>query len=69
MSVTSQRITNKCASKKGINKLRVGANMETWLFSVVGDLFTNLGLWVLGLTVSHISESNCNLTSLDHYFS
>ena len=33
------------------------------------DLFTILGLWVLGLAVSHINESNCNLMSPEHYFS
>ena len=27
-----------------------------------------LGLWVLGLAVSHINESNCKLMSLEHYF-
>ena len=30
--------------------------------------FTILGLWVLGLTVSHINESNCRLMSPEHYF-
>ena len=33
------------------------------------DSFTILGLWFLGLTVSHINESNCKLMSPDHYFS
>ena len=32
------------------------------------DSFTILGLWVLGLTVSHINESNCRLMSPEHYF-
>ena len=32
------------------------------------DSFTILGLWVLGLTVSHINESNCKLMSSEHYF-
>ena len=27
-----------------------------------------LGLWVLGLAVSHINESNCKLMSPEHYF-
>ena len=33
------------------------------------DSFTIFGLWVLGLAVSHINESNCKLMSLEHYFS
>ena len=32
------------------------------------DSFTILGLWVLGLAVSHINESNCKLMSPEHYF-
>ena len=32
------------------------------------DSFTILGLWVLGLTVSHINESNCKLMSPEHFF-
>ena len=32
------------------------------------DSFTILGLWVLGLAVSHINEFNCKLTSPHHYF-
>ena len=32
------------------------------------DLFTILGLWVLGLVVSHINESRCKLMSPEHYF-
>ena len=31
--------------------------------SVCSDSFTILDLWVLGLAVSHINESNCKLTS------
>ena len=34
----------------------------------VSDSFTILGLWVLGLAVSHINESNCKLMSPEHYF-
>ena len=30
------------------------------------DSFTIFGLWVLGLTVSNINESNCKLMSLEH---
>ena len=30
--------------------------------------FTILGLWVLGLAVSHINESNCKLMSPEHFF-
>ena len=36
--------------------------------SKFSDSFTILGLWVLGLTVSHINESNCKLMSPEHYF-
>ena len=32
------------------------------------DSFIILGLWVLGLAVSHINESNCKLMSPEHYF-
>ena len=32
------------------------------------DSFTIFGLWVLGLAVSHINESNCKLMSPEHYF-
>ena len=32
------------------------------------DTFTILGLWVLGLAVSLINESNCKLMSPEHYF-
>ena len=32
------------------------------------DSFTILGLWVLGLAVSHINESYCKLMSPEHYF-
>ena len=31
------------------------------------DSFTILGLWVLGLAVSHIKESNCKIMSPEHY--
>ena len=31
------------------------------------DSFTILGLWVLGLAVSHINESNCKLLSPDYF--
>ena len=37
-------------------------------WSQSSDSFTILGLWVLGLAVSHINESNCKLTSPEHYF-
>ena len=30
------------------------------------DSFTMLGLWVLGLAVFHINESNCKLMSPEH---
>ena len=32
------------------------------------DSFTILGLWVLGLAVSNINESNCKFMSRKHYF-
>ena len=32
------------------------------------DSFTILGLWVLGLAVSHINESSCKRMSQEHYF-
>ena len=35
----------------------------------LSDSFTILGLWVLGLAVSHIIESNCKLRSPEPYFS
>ena len=35
----------------------------------LSDSFTNLSLWVLGLAVSHIIESNCKLRCPEHYFS
>ena len=38
------------------------------LFWEGSDSFAILGLWVLGLAVPHINESNCNLTSPKHYF-
>ena len=31
--------------------------------------FTILGLWVLGLAVSHVIVSNCKLMSQEHFFS
>ena len=34
----------------------------------ISDSFTILGLWVLGLAVSHINESNCKLMSPEHSF-
>ena len=40
----------------------------TWVWTC-SDSFTILGLWVLGLAVSHINESNCKLMSPEHYFS
>ena len=36
-----------------------------YLFS---DSFSILGLWVLGLPVSHINESSCKLMGPEHYF-
>ena len=30
--------------------------------------FTILGLWVLGLAISHFNESNCKHMSPEHYF-
>ena len=36
--------------------------------SAFSDSFTILGLWGLGLAVSHINESNCKLMSPEHYF-
>ena len=36
--------------------------------NVFSDSFTILGLWVLGLAVSYINESNCKLMSPEHYF-
>ena len=32
------------------------------------DSFTILGLWVLGLAVSHINEPHCKLVSPGYYF-
>ena len=32
------------------------------------DSFTILGLWVLGLGVTHFNESNCKLMSPEHFF-
>ena len=34
----------------------------------LSDSFTILGLWVLGLAVSHISKSVCKLMSPELYF-
>ena len=58
--------------------LPLGAYFEqTWKGSVLGDAeyktssndsFTILGLWVLGLAVSHINESNCKIMSPEEYF-
>ena len=39
-----------------------------WMLLLNSDSFTNLALWVLGLAVSHINESNCKLMSPEHYF-
>ena len=36
--------------------------------SASSDSFTIFGLWVLGLAVAHINESNCKLMSPEHYF-
>ena len=39
------------------------------IISCCSDSFTILSLWVLGLAISHINESNCKLMSPEHYFS
>ena len=36
--------------------------------SMCSDSFTVFGLWVLGLAVTHIYESNCKVMSPEHYF-
>ena len=40
-----------------------------YMLSYISDSFTTLGLWVLGLAVSHINESNSKLMSPEHYLS
>ena len=40
----------------------------TMLASKCSDSFTILGLWVLGIAVSHINESSCKPMSPEHYF-
>ena len=37
-------------------------------FGAHSDSLTILSLWVLGLAVTHINESNCKLMSQEHYF-
>ena len=37
------------------------------LADLESDSFTNFGLSVLGIAVSHINESNCKLMSPEHY--
>ena len=39
-----------------------------FLATISSDSFTILGLWVLGLAVSHICESNCKLINPEHFF-
>ena len=49
-----------------------GANLQRvvliYVVNTCSDSFTVLGLWVLGLAVSLINESNCKLMSPEHYF-
>ena len=40
-----------------------------FLARISSDSFTILGLWVLGLAVSHICKSNCKLMNPEHFFS
>ena len=50
---------------EGVCKERSAGKIFATMFS---DSFTLLGLWVLGLVVSHINESNYKLMSPEHYF-
>ena len=43
-------------------------NFTEMFLMMPSDSFTILGLWVLGLAVSHTNESNCKIMSPEHYF-
>ena len=43
--------------------------LRLFFAALCSDSFKILGLWVLGLAVSHINESNCKLMSPKYYFS
>ena len=53
-----------------LNEIKCEVCRTFYLFFATSfsDSFTILGLWVLGLSVSHINESNCKLMSPEHYF-
>ena len=52
----------------GLDKQNISALSWKYFLTHNSDSFTILGLWVLGLAVSHINEFNCKLMSPEQYF-